>query len=417
MNLEATIDGTATTSRLRGSSIARKLVLGRLERIESGRLTVQEPGGVHQFGKATDELSAAIRVHDPRFFGRLMRRGSIGAAETYMDGLWETDDLTALVRVLVRNQNVLQGMEGGLARLAAAPIRAWHALRRNSHVGSRKNISAHYDLDNEFFGLFLDETMTYSCGIFERPESSMREASVAKLDRLCRRLELSPEDHLLEIGTGWGALAIHAAREYGCRVTTTTISKEQYRFAKQRIEEAGLSGRIELLLEDYRNLSGQYDKLVSVEMIEAVGHHYYETFFKQCAGLLKPDGRMILQAITIADQHYERAKNAVDFIQRYIFPGSCIPSVTALNNAAVKSSDLRLHTLEDITPNYVRTLQEWRRKFWSNAEAIKARGFDDRFMRMWEFYLCYCEGGFAERHIGNVHMLFTKSGYRDEAVA
>jgi cyclopropane-fatty-acyl-phospholipid synthase len=316
------------------------------------------------------------------------------------------------VRLFVRNQHALSGLDSGLSRLSRPFLSLYHALRRNSESGSRANIRAHYDVSNEFFGLFLDESMTYSCGIFENEDSSLREASVAKIDHLCKKLDLQASDHLLEIGTGWGAFALHAARNYGCRVTTTTISKEQHDYAAMQISEAGLGDRITLLLEDYRKLEGQFDKLVSVEMIEAVGAAYYPEFFRCCSQLLKPGGSMALQAITIADQQFESARRSVDFIQRHIFPGSCIPSVTALCSAMTKAGDLRLVDLEDIGSHYVKTLQAWRTNLLGRWPEARAMGYSDEFLRMWEFYFVYCEGGFAERHISDVHMLLQGSGGR-----
>ncbi len=389
--------------------LAARLVLGRLERISSGSLLVLDGGQRHVFGSAHPALpDASVHVLDPRFWGAVARRGSVGAGEAYAKGWWSSDDPTAVVRLFVRNREALAGVESGFARISQAVQALFHGLRRNTLGGSRANIAAHYDLSNDFFRLFLDETLSYSCGLFERPGATLREASLAKIDRLCLALELGPHDHLLEIGTGWGALALHAAREYGCRVTTTTISRAQHAVAAERVRAAGLEGRVTLLMEDYRRLRGTYDKLVSVEMIEAVGHQYFDEFFRSCAALLRPDGRMSLQAITIADQHYESALRSVDFIQRHIFPGSCIPSVTALCSAMTRASDLRLVHLEDIGPHYVRTLEAWRgnlRERWDEARAL---GFGEELLRLWEFYFCYCEGGFAERHISNVQMLLER---------
>ena len=287
-----------------------------------------------------------------------------------------------------------------------------HALRRNSRAGSRRNIAAHYDLGNDFFRLFLDETLMYSAATYEHPQQSLHDAQLARLDRICHRLELKPTDHLLEIGTGWGGLALHAARHFGCRVTTTTISREQWKLARERVCEAGLQDRIEVLCQDYRDLEGRYDKLVSIEMIEAIGHAYYDTYFARCSQLLKPEGAMLLQAITIPDQRYERARRSVDFIQRYIFPGSCIPSVAALTQSIARASDLRVFDLEDIGPHYATTLAHWRENFRANLSRVRALGYDDQFIRMWEYYLCYCEGGFAERALGDVLMLLVKPGNR-----
>jgi len=392
-----------------------RLVLDRLERIRSGRLELEIDGARLELGR--DDGSgppALVRVHDPRFWSAAVRRGSIGAGEAYAKGWWTSPDPTAVVRLFVRNESVLSGIDGGLARLSKPLWRVFHALRRNTEHGSRANIRAHYDLSNEFFALFLDETMTYSCGVFEHEHASLREASVAKIDRLCRKLDLRPDDHLLEIGTGWGALAVHAAREYGCRVTTTTISRAQHELAAERIRAAGLEDRIDLRLEDYRRLEGRYDKLVSVEMIEAVGAEFYPEFFRRCGELLRPDGVMALQAITIVDQAFEQARRSVDFIQRHIFPGSCIPSVTALSSAATEASDLRLADLEDIGPHYARTLELWRENLLRRWDDALALGHSEEFLRLWEFYFCYCEGGFAERRISDVQMRLEKPGHRPE---
>ncbi len=393
------------------TTLTQRLVLARMERITSGVLTLLEGRRHHEFGQADPALpNATIDVRDSRFWRAVASRGSIGAGESYAKGWWTSPNPADVVRLFVRNQDVLVGMESGLARLSRPFLALYHALRRNSEKGSRDNIRAHYDVSNDFFALFLDDTMTYSCGIFENQETTLREASIAKIDHLCRKLELRPGDHLLEIGTGWGALALHAAREYGCRVTTTTISDEQHRLAAQRIQKAGLDDRITLLLQDYRKLDGRFDKLVSVEMIEAVGASYYGEFFRRSSELLKPGGTMALQAITIADQHYESARRSVDFIQRHIFPGSCIPSVTALCSAMTKAGDLRLVDLEDIGPHYVRTLASWRANLIEKWSEARAMGYSSEFLRMWEFYFAYSEGGFAERHISDVHMLLQRPG-------
>lgn len=400
--------------------LARRAVHARLRQLENGELTIRDGGQTFSFsyGRRTGscDLSATIEVHDARFYADMAFGGSIGAGEAYMLGWWSVDDLTALVRILLCNRSVLDGMEGGIARLTAPLQKALHWLNRNTREGSRRNISAHYDLGNDFFRLFLDPTMMYSSAIFERPEMTLEDAQVARLERICRKLQLKPTDHLLEIGTGWGAMAMHAAANYGCRVTTTTISREQYDLAKERIAQAGLSDRITVLLEDYRDLSDRYDKLVSIEMIEAVGHQFYDTYFAQCGRLLKEDGLMLLQAITIADQRYEAAKRSVDFIQRYIFPGSTIPSVTAMLCSITRSSDMRLVHQEDIGPHYATTLRRWRENFERERQAILALGYPETFMRMWEFYLCYCEGGFEERVIGNAQMLLAKPGNRSVRV-
>ena len=389
---------------------ARRMVLARLEGLHYGRLVVEDGPERIAFGEDIEdaELRATVRVHDRRFYADLALGGSVGAGESYMAGCWSADDLTTLMRLMVRNRDVMEGMESGLARAANPVRRTLHYLNRNTRTGSRRNISAHYDLGNDFFELVLDRSMMYSCAIFERAEASLDEAAAAKVDRICRKLELKPTDHLVEIGTGWGGFAIHAARNYGCRVTTTTISHRQRDFAIARIAAAGLADRVTVLLKDYRDLDGQYDKAVSIEMIEAVGHHFLDAYFRKCGELLKPDGMMLLQAITIADQHYASALRSVDFIKKYIFPGSFIPSVTAIADSITRASDLRLFHLEDLTPNYAETLKHWRLNTFRNLVRVKALGYPDEFIRMWEYYLCYCEGGFRERYIGDVQMLLVK---------
>jgi cyclopropane-fatty-acyl-phospholipid synthase len=389
---------------------SRRILLKLLARIERGRLVIVDGAERVAFGRTSEAfpLQAAITVHHQRFYGDCLFRGTLGAGEAYMAGFWSADDLTAVVRIFALHPEVFSGMDTGMARIMAPAVKYIHALNKNTREGSRRNIVAHYDLGNDFYRLFLDETLTYSCGIFEHPESTLAEASVAKYDRICRKLGLTASDHLLEIGTGWGGFALHAVQRYGCRVTTTTISDRQHELAGRRIAEAGLSGRITLLKQDYRDLTGTFDKLVSIEMIEAVGHHFLDEFFRVCSRRLKSDGAMLLQAITIRDQVFDWHKKNVDFIKRYIFPGSCIPSVAAVCGAIARATDLRLFHLEEITPHYATTLRRWRENFFRNIEQVKALGFPDTFIRMWEFYLCYCEGGFAERYLGDVQMLFTK---------
>jgi len=388
-------------------NLARRLVFARLAALRHGELRLREGAEDLRFG-TPGGLDAEIRVHDPAFYAELAFGGSVGAAESYMLGQWSSGDLTALMRLLLRNRDVMDGMESGLARFTA-PLRALaHWLHRNTRAGSRRNISAHYDLGNDFFQLFLDETMMYSCALFERPEMTLAEAQTAKLDAICRKLALGPADHLAEIGTGWGGFALHAASRYGCRVATTTISPSQHALATERVRAAGLADRVTVLLQDYRDLAGRYDKLVSIEMIEAVGHQYYGEFFRRCDALLAPGGRMLLQAITIAEEHYERARDEVDFIKRYIFPGCCIPSVGALTQAMSAESGLRVAGLEDIGLHYATTLRKWRENFLANAGRLHVLGLPGSFLRMWEFYLCYCEAGFAERALGDAHLLLEK---------
>jgi len=391
-------------------SLARRAVLARLANLRGGLLRVREGDESREFGIANGSLQATLEVLDPACYAEIALGGSVGAGESYMLGHWRTPDLTALMRLMLRNRHALDAMETGLAR-AAAPLRAAaHRLRRNTRAGSRRNIAAHYDLGNDFFRLMLDETMTYSCALFERPDMTLADAQRAKLEAVCRKLALAPGDHLLEIGTGWGGLAMHAAARYGCRVTTTTISPSQFALATERVRAAGLTDRVTVLLEDYRDLTGSYDKLVSIEMVEAIGHQYFGEFFRCCAARLAPGGRMLLQSITIADRYYARARDEVDFIKRYIFPGCCIPAVSALAQAMAQSSDLRIVHLEDIGPHYATTLARWRRNFLDSLDRVRALGYPDSFVRMWEFYLCYCEAGFAERTLGDVQMLITREG-------
>lgn len=398
--------------------LARRALLGKFDAIAEGRLHVHEGAEEFVHGRESDAfpVTASVFVKDPAFWTRVAFGGSIGAAESYIEGEWTADDLTSVMRIFVRNRDALTGMERGVGRLLVPMQRLWHRLRDNTRVGSRDNIAAHYDLGNDFYATFLDPTMMYSAALFEHESSSLEEAQTAKLERLCRKLDLKPSDHLLEIGTGWGGLALHAAARHGCRVTTTTISGQQYEYARARVDAAGLADRVEVLFEDYRELRGRYDKLVSVEMIEAVGHRWYDKFFQTCSDLLAPDGLMALQAIVIDDRHYDEALESVDFIQRHVFPGSTIPSVGAITSCAARVTDMHLVHHEDLTPHYARTLAMWRERFQANVDRVRELGFDDRFVRLWEYYLCYCEGGFTERQIGSVQMLYAKPMNRRDPV-
>jgi len=397
--------------------LARRAVFARLGSLRHGSVSVVDGHERHTFGQVTPvcPLQATITIRDPHTYADVALGGTIGVADAYRRGFWSCDDLTTLVRIFVLNRELLDGVEGGLATLTRPLLTAMHWLNRNTKTGSRKNIAAHYDLGNEFFRLVLDETMMYSCAYFERPDATLAEASRAKNDRICRKLQLSASDHVLEIGTGWGGFAIHAASQYGCRVTTTTISRQQFDLAVQRVDAAGLRDRVTVIQTDYRDLpqlNVRFDKLVSIEMIEAVGHHYFDAYFNVCNRMLKSGGLMLLQGITIDEQLYERAKRSVDFIKHFMFPGSCIPSVSALIAAAAKSGGLNLVQLEDIGAHYVPTLQAWRKNAAQALTAITALGYPPDFVRLWEFYLSYCEGGFAERSISNVHLLLAKAGWR-----
>jgi len=396
--------------------LSRKLFFVLMKDFKRGRLALIEKNQQHQFGQSSNGVSlrATINVHHPRFYTSTVFGGSIGSAEAYMSGFWSTSHLTNVIRLVILNWQIMEKMDKGWSWLSEPVHKLYHYFRRNTLKGSKENIVAHYDLGNDFYRLFLDETLTYSCGIFEHENTTLEAASIAKYDRICRKLQLHPEDHVIEIGGGWGGFSIHAAKNYGCRVTTTTISDEQYALAEKRISASGLSHRIRLLRKDYRHLGGKFDKLVSIEMIEAVGHQYLNTFFQICSRLLKANGMMLLQAITIVDHMFDAHKRSVDFSKRYIFPGSCIPSIRAIMSSIARKTDLKLFHLEDITPHYVRTLAEWRKRFFDRIDDVRKMGFSDAFIRMWEYYLCYCEGGFAERYIGDVQMLLTKPMCRRE---
>jgi cyclopropane-fatty-acyl-phospholipid synthase len=356
-------------------------------------------------------------VHAPRFYRRIVFGGALGAAASWIDGDWDCDRLADLLRILIRSREATGRFDrGGVAGLAARLSRIAQRARANTPGGSRRNIRDHYDLGNDLFRLFLDKSMTYSSGVFETPDATLEQAQAAKLDRICRKLRLRPEHHVLEIGTGWGSFALHAARHYGCHVTTTTISAEQHALARERIREAGLEDRITLLQSDYRDLEGRFDRLVSIEMIEAVGREYLETFFRVCSDRLQPDGAMLLQVITTSDREYETYRRSVDFIQRYVFPGSHCPAPKALFAAIGEVGDLRPVHLEDLSADYAETLRQWRERFHAAADEVRALGYPERFLRLWDFYLQYCEAGFDERHIGDLQLLLAKPRNTDPAI-
>lgn len=388
--------------------LCRTMVENHLRHLKHGCLTLCEGERVSTFGEPEHSLQARVVVRHPRFYESLAFSGGLGAAESLIQNEWSSEEVVNVVRLFSRNMQIANGLEQGLAAIRHLGARIGHWLRRNNTANSRRNIHEHYDLGNDFFQTFLDPTMCYSSGVFPAQTATMEEASIGKLERVCRKLELTPEDHLLEIGTGWGALAIHAAKHFGCRVTTTTISEEQYLLARERIAAAGLSDRIVVLKEDYRNLTGSFDKLVSIEMIEAVGHQYFDTYFAACSRLLRPQGRLLLQAITIKEQGFHDYIRSVDFIRRYIFPGGCLPSVHEMLASTMRATDLRPTHLEDITEHYVVTLQRWRLQFWANIDRIRAQGFDERFIRMWDYYFAYCEAAFREHQVGCVQLVLSK---------
>jgi len=395
-------------------NLAKTQVIKRMQGLPFGRLTIEDGDEIFEFGNPaeTSRVDARIIVHDSSAFRDFAFGGSIGGAEGYMLGKWSSPDLLEVVRLFCINVDFLNQFDGSRPILQRAQDKLFHFLNRNTEKQARENISRHYDLSNDFFALFLDPQMMYSSAIFPHEEATLEEAAIHKLDVICENLQLGPEDHLLEIGTGWGGLAVHAAKNYGCRVTTTTISREQYDIACKRVIAEGLEQQITVLLEDYRNLTGRYDKLVSVEMIEAVGHQYYGQYFNGCASLLKNDGLMLLQAITIPDQRYDYARRSVDFIQRYIFPGGSLPSHEAMIAAVKRHTDLTMVGLREIGEDYARTLQVWHERFSTRLEEVRELGFDDYFIRMWNYYLCYCQGGFEERIIGTSQILFAKPGWR-----
>jgi len=392
----------------------RRRVLSRLSGLEYGHLVIQDADGEHAIGRPDDELQATVVIRDLRFWRLMASGGSVGAGEAWMAGLWDSPDPVAVVQVLARNRHILDTMDGGAARLANGLLGIWHAFNRNSLQGSRRNIAAHYDLGNEFFASWLDTRMMYSSALFVDDGDTLEQAQVNKLDRICKKLRLGPKDHLLEIGTGWGGLAIHAAEHYGCRVTTTTISVEQYEHAKAAVRRAGLDDRVELLTRDYRTLEGRYDKVVSVEMIEAVGHQYLDTYLAKIDRLLKRDGLALIQAITIEDYRYRQALKTVDFIKRYVFPGAFIPSVSAITQSMANATQLGLVELADFGASYARTLAVWRERFEANWPEIRTLGFDETFRRRWLWYLAYCEGGFRERAISDVHLLMAGPAWRPD---
>lgn len=398
--------------------LTRFLLKNQLKKIQHGRLRLIDHEVEYVFGKITPEgpFDVTIQVLNSRFYSDVVLAGTLGSGEAYINGHWQCDNLTDLVRLMVFNRDLMNDVDSGWSRVSAPLFKFVHWLNRNDKSGSQRNIAAHYDLGNEFFALFLDETMAYSCGIFPNQHASLFQASTAKFDAVCSKLDLKPGQRLLEIGTGWGGLAIHAAKHYGCHITTTTISREQYEFSKERIARAGVSDQVTLLLEDYRDLKGKYDALASIEMIEAVGHEYLDTYFRQCSQLLNPNGAMLLQAISIQDQFYNQARRSVDFIKRFIFPGSFIPSVGVILASVARVTDMKVYHLEDIGPHYARTLKLWRERFAARLEEVRSLGYPDTFIRMWEFYLSYCEGGFEERQLGNVQMLLTKPRSRRAAI-
>lgn len=399
----------------RRDDLARSVLLRLLGHLRGGRLTIIEHDGTvtshgHLDPAADAELDVTVRLTTPAVWREVALRASRGLGETYVDGWWTTDDLVGLVRLLIRNLDGFDELRNRWARTTSPVADTWRRLRPPSRRRDRREIAAHYDLGNDFFELFLDPTMAYSCGLFEHPGATLEEAQRTKFDRLLRSIDLQPTDHLLEIGTGWGGLAVHAAQRFGARVTTTTISVEQHRHATELVAFLGLEDRVTVLLEDYRDLRGTYDKLVSVEMVEAVDWRDHDAFFGACNRLLAPHGRMALQAITVADRRFHRVRTSEDFVKRHIFPGSCIPSVDAITRSCARSGDFWLTRLDEFPQHYAETLHRWRDELDANADVARRRGYDDALLRLWDFYLAYCEGAFAERYVSLVQVVLDRPG-------
>ena len=392
----------------------KKLFLKFLQKLSVGKLILQDKDETLVFGDINSELTCQITINKTDAYRRIVRGGGVGVGESYMAGDWDADDLTKVIRIFLINRAALEHLRSSEAPLKKMWLSFLHWLNKDTIKGSKKNIISHYDLGNNFFAKFLDPTMSYSCANFNNPKETLESASNNKIDNICAQLGLSPSDHLLEIGTGWGGLAIRAAEQYGCRVTTTTISDEQFDYVESLISERGLQNQVTLLKKDYRDLDGKYDKLVSVEMIEAVGLKFIPEFFRRCSLLLNSNGLMLVQAITMEEQRFQKAKNSVDFIQRYIFPGGALPTITGLAVAATRNNDLRPLEVKDITLHYSETLRRWKENFNENIQEIREMGFDENFQRMWKYYLAYCEGAFMERAIGCVQMQFHKPFFRGE---
>ena len=387
---------------------SRDRVFGFLYELKDSRIIIRETNNEFVFGHANEKLSASIRILNHKFYSMVAVYGTIGAAEAYMAGYWECDDLVALIRIFAANLKQVEAMDGSAINMIKWIDLIYSRFNRNSLSGSTRNISKHYDLGNKFFELFLDPKMMYSSAIYSDQATTLEQASNNKLKEIAEKLELNERDHLLEIGTGWGGLAIFMAENYGCKVTTTTISNEQYQYAIRKVKYAGFENKITVLKQDYRNLEGEFDKLVSVEMIEAVGHKYLPTYFETCNKLLKPGGKMLLQAITIPEQRYQQAIKQVDFIQKYVFPGGCLPSVEIILHNIGKQTEFQLRNFHDITLSYAQTLADWRERYRSKVSEVRAQGYDESFIRMWDFYLCYCEAGFMEKSIGTSQLVFEK---------
>jgi cyclopropane-fatty-acyl-phospholipid synthase len=398
------------------TSVFKNGLKKKLSHLNVGCISVVDGVDKFSFGDTGSELRVNVQVHSQEFYVMTGSGGAMGIAEAYILGYWTSDDVVMLMRIILKNRSILLSLNDGFAKILSPINKLIHRSRQNTLKGSKENILAHYDLSNDFYKLWLDPTMTYSCAYFKDSNTTLEDASIEKLDRMCRKLNLSEKDNILEVGTGWGSFSIHAAKNYGCSITTTTISDAQYEYAKARVVEEGLESKINVINKDYRKLDGQYDKIVSIEMIEAVGYEYISEYFRKLSSLLKPDGLMALQGITYNDQNFDTYKDSVDFIKKYIFPGSCLISISQIIDVIKNKTDLSMIDMEDITRHYAETLNRWRKNFMSVLPEVKEMGYSKAFINMWEFYFLYCEAGFLERNIGDVQMVFAKSGARDVRV-
>ena len=387
--------------------LAKKGLLNKLSQLKTGQIILYDQGQHYPFGQE-GSLSATVHVNNPAFYSKVVTQGSLGIAKAYIDGDWHTDNLTTLIRIMIQNEQAMSKLDPLYTKL---PQFFWDILakiKRNTITRSREHIHAHYDLVNDFFQTFLDETLLYSCALFNTPDESLQSAQLRKINKIVEKLSPQPQDKILEIGTGWGTLALYLAQNYGCHVTTTTISEQQYRYVNERIQALNLQNKVTLLKQDYRLLQGQYDKIVSIEMIEAIGHQYFDTFFSQCDRLLKPGGLLMIQAIIMNEQTYNRAKEHVDFIKKYIFPGSCLPSIERIGQSVANHTNLQWLSLTDIGRHYTTTLLHWYERFMQNLAQVRQLGFSDEFIRIWQYYLCYCAAGFQEDYISDVQMVLRK---------
>jgi len=398
------------------TSVFKNGLKKKLGHLNVGCISVVDGVDKFSFGDTGSELRVNVQVHSQEFYVMTGSGGAMGIAEAYILGYWTSDDVVMLMRIILKNRSIMLSLNDGFAKILSPINKLIHRSRQNTLKGSKENILAHYDLSNDFYKLWLDPTMTYSCAYFKDTNTTLEDASIEKLDRMCRKLNLSEKDNILEVGTGWGSFSIHAAKNYGCSITTTTISDAQYEYAKARVVEEGLESKINVINKDYRKLDGQYDKIVSIEMIEAVGYEYISEYFRKLSSLLKPDGLMALQGITYNDQNFDTYKDSVDFIKKYIFPGSCLISISQIIDVIKNKTDLSMIDMEDITRHYAETLNRWRKNFMSVLPEVKEMGYSKAFINMWEFYFLYCEAGFLERNIGDVQMVFAKSGARDVRV-